>query len=582
MKALVLNETNFIALKFILFDEKMETEVIEQKQFDEVKMLPYSQLYFNLYNDHFYIMTYNTINDLRCGYYNQSDEISFGEIDINLKFNKDSPLEFLKDFEIEYINFIRNTKYLYYKIINNDENITYHGIIDIESNKVIFNTDKEIIDFKPYSNNSMLAITNESAYKICIIKGDNNECLNECSNNHVFYDISKSNHCFNENDKCNDYVLMPNEICIEKCDENIFYKKDNNECGLCKDLNDEKPYKMINNKGCLSKDELPVNNYKIINSQLLIYNCEENYTFSEGECILICNDLCKTCNIYSGNINDQKCTSCKNENHVLQEGNCIEECTEGYYEEEKQCLKCSDSCKICEDSEKCKVCYDGYYLEENNESKCKKCCDNCETCSKGPEENGNQNCISCDQESMYKYLINDENNLTCVGECPENTYLDNSNLKCQKCVEFCKYCLKSDKCEVCYDGYYLKEKICKKCSDNCETCSKGPGDNGNQNCIKCNQSSLYKYLINDEKNRTCVVVCPTNTYLETKNQTCIEIKKNSKTSINTSNKNYFWIIIIILIIILLIIIIICIYKRNKKQITSEDIEKAFSNNASLH
>ena len=761
MKALVLKD-NFLTLKSILFTLNGEITVEEKKEkkFNDVKISTYSQSYFNLNNSHFYFMTYNTINDFYSGYYNESKEISFDGIeDIEPIVNTiSSPLEFLEDFDIEYINFIRNTKYLYYKIINNDKNITYHGIIDIESNKVIFNTDKKIIEFKPYSDNSMLAITNESAYKICIIKGDNNECLNECSNNHIFYDILKPNHCFNEGDKCDNYVLMPNDICIEECDENIFHKNDNNECGLCRDLYDERPYKMINSKGCISENEKPTNNFIIINQKLGLISCEQNYTFSEGECISICNDLCKTCDIYSEDINDQKCTSCKNENHVLQDGNCIEECNEGYYEEEKKCLKCSDFCKICQNSSICTDCYDGYFLDENkckkcsdncetcskgpeengnqnciscnqntsnkyliNDEKnhtcveecpqstyldeenktcekcsdfckkcensekcldcndgyylddnkckkcsdncqtcskgpqddgnqncktcnqespykylindesnhtcvencpentyldeekkqclkcsefcekcengkclkcfdgyylddniCKKCSDNCETCFKGPEENGNQNCITCNQNSNNKYLINDENNHTCVNNCPENTYLDNNHKICEKCIEFCKFCLKSDKCEICYDGYYLKEKICMNCSDNCETCSKGPGENGNQNCLKCNQSSSFKYLINDEDNRTCVEQCPTNTYLETKNQTCIKTKNKSKNSNNVTKNNYFWIIIVILIIILLLIIILCIYKKNKKQITSEDIERAFDKNTTIH
>ena len=91
---------------------------------------------------------------------------------------------------------------------------------------------------------------------------------------------------------------------------------------------------------------------------------------------------------------------------------------------EKKCLKCGDFCKTCESNEKCEICYDGYYLDGN---KCKKCSDNCYTCSKGPELNGNQNYIKCKQDSIYKYLINDENNLSCVDICPESTFLDEQN-----------------------------------------------------------------------------------------------------------------------------------------------------------
>jgi hypothetical protein len=109
----------------------------------------------------------------------------------------------------------------------------------------------------------------------------------------------------------------------------------------------------------------------------------------------------------------------------LQEGNCIDGCSEGYYESEKNCLKCGDFCKTCENEDKCEICYNGYYLNENV---CTKCSDNYDTCSKGPEANGNQNCITCKQDSIYKYLINDDNNLSCVDKCPEGTFLDEKNI----------------------------------------------------------------------------------------------------------------------------------------------------------
>ena len=63
-------------------------------------------------------------------------------------------------------------------------------------------------------------------------------------------------------------------------------------------------------------------------------------------------------------------------------------------------------------------------------------------------------------------------------------------------MNFAKHVEVIDKFDYCYDGYYEDENICKPCSDNCETCTKGPEENGNQNCLKCKTDSIYKYYIN--------------------------------------------------------------------------------------
>ena len=56
--------------------------------------------------------------------------------------------------------------YVYYKL-KNDKGKYYYGIIDATKNKVVFNTDEEILKFIPYLDYAMLAITKNSAYKIC-------------------------------------------------------------------------------------------------------------------------------------------------------------------------------------------------------------------------------------------------------------------------------------------------------------------------------------------------------------------------------------------------------------------------------
>ena len=53
------------------------------------------------------------------------------------------------------------------------------------------------------------------------------------------------------------YRLKP----ISKCDEKLYVIQNKNECGLCKDLNVNKQYKIINENQCI--DEKPENTYYI-------------------------------------------------------------------------------------------------------------------------------------------------------------------------------------------------------------------------------------------------------------------------------------------------------------------------------
>ena len=124
-----------------------------------------------------------------------------------------------------------------------ENNKTYYGIIDTKKNKVVFNTDEEILTYVPYSDFSMLAITSNTAYEICIIKKDG-ICIDssDCPYNNYILDI-------NEN-RCSLYgigkiFLLREGICNDTCDESI-YISNGYECGLCKQLYPSTPYKLIN------------------------------------------------------------------------------------------------------------------------------------------------------------------------------------------------------------------------------------------------------------------------------------------------------------------------------------------------
>ena len=61
--------------------------------------------------------------------------------------NETTPFEFLDHVTIESINYIYGKKYAYYKLNNNDKNINYYGVYDVLLNKVIFNTDENLLEF---------------------------------------------------------------------------------------------------------------------------------------------------------------------------------------------------------------------------------------------------------------------------------------------------------------------------------------------------------------------------------------------------------------------------------------------------
>ena len=133
-------------------------------------------------------------------------------------------------------------------------------------------------------------------------------------------------------------------------------------------------------------------------------------------CSLLCNKNCRECKEYSDDIYDQKCISCSNSKHYLINGNCVDKCPDGYFMIDKNCEKCDLFCKTCEkNSSNCTSCMDKYYLDKSSETyRCKKCSVYCDSYIKG-EEDDIKNCLSCDKNSLFKYLYNKN----CLEQCPE-------------------------------------------------------------------------------------------------------------------------------------------------------------------
>ena len=136
----------------------------------------YSYAYFDNEMNIFYWLNCDDTLNFRSGY---SEEVILNITNITnlkIKTNTDSPLQFFRNAIINNISFIRNTRFVYYNISVNNNKTIYYGLIDIKEIYVIFNTNEALEEFKPYTNYSMLAIINSTAFEICV-KKKGNQCV---------------------------------------------------------------------------------------------------------------------------------------------------------------------------------------------------------------------------------------------------------------------------------------------------------------------------------------------------------------------------------------------------------------------
>ena len=583
-----LNEDNQLKLEYFAFTLKEGTQtpvsygslpITEKKQYTQAYFRKTSESNYTLY-----YFTYNNISDFKTGYSNTSineDEdyyyiINKEEYRLKFKNNTAPHLEFFDDMIIEKMDFLLYNKFLYYQMKSKNNSDIYHGIFDIELNKIIFNTKEEIIEFQPYSNNSMLAITKDKAYRICVY-ANNSNCTDTCPDQYIL-DID-GNIC---GDKCSDdkYLFVPSGVCINECDETYYTKIESSRtCGLCRDIDNNNPYKVISGTKCLNK--LPNNSY-VYNEKLMLLNCSEGYHVENDSCVENCYPLCLNCSEYSEKSYDQKCDSCidgfeLDDNHNCRcpqgsqikgrkceecgtENNCktfiinscdCETCNESYYLNGSKCEPCDSNCKSCSinatncigcennyfleknhcykctecketDSQtcKCQSCKDGFYLDFYQ---CKECENNCKTCENANECSScdqfykleNSNCKKCPSDIKCKTTI--ENECNCAS-CNSSYFLHNG--ECINCVDKtqCKT-YKEDNCECneCKEGFYLEDYQCKQCKSDCKTC-----ENGNE-CSSCDQ--FYKL-----ENSRCEK-CPSNIKCET--------TKENECNCKSCNESYF-------------------------------------------
>ena len=209
---------------------------------------------------------------------------------------------------------------------------------------------------------------------------------------------------------------------------------------------------------------------------------------------------------------------------------CIEVIPEGYY--------CNNTYLKTID-----IKPDGYYYNDSSFKTIDKCHQNCQKCEKGPTAENN-NCLICKEQKFY-----DLGN--CVDNCQNGYFKDTDNINKCKCSSDikCFYCseesLKENLCIICnndkgyyqriddekrndsfincyknLEGYYLDNKIYKKCFPTCKSCNEYGTENNNK-CTECINTHEFKDYLGNDKN--CYEKCDYYYYFDSLNKFhCIE------------------------------------------------------------
>ena len=347
-----------------------------------------TQAYIDDYSYLFYFFTYDDINSFSSGYsvrnLDMSSEENFDSSIENLMLyvNNYSPFAFIDSMDILDIKFTYYYSHALYKILNKNNNKINYGIFDVKTNKILLNLEEDIVSIFSYPHGDILAITQSSVYKICIIKYGNS-----CSSSYTQDGLLEEGLLLDTNgnkiqNECDSgkIKLMPEGICIEKqqCDLNFLtLNNEETECGLCSYFYPEgTKYKFIYTTGCIDDAIIP-DNSEYFNEELYLIKCKLNFHIYNNECIPdYCYETCETCYDIFNNTNDQKCLTCKS-GYYLKDGNCL------IKKEKTEIIQMTNI-----------ICSNGYFLSENN------ACQICENSCQNYDIN-NCNCTSCQNGYFY-------------------------------------------------------------------------------------------------------------------------------------------------------------------------------------
>ena len=418
------------------------------------------------------------------------------------------------------------------------------GICDNSCVTCIGPSNKECLScYKPDENSEHAYLYNYECLSNCpdgtyknLVSGGYYKCLpcylncKTCSNSGTALNMN----C----DSCEEKDIFYAKNCYKEYDSNIksFYKPGSTEISSCKELINY--YIKENTYECVSS--IPTTGYYLSNTITGLFSP--------------CHTNCKTCS-KNYTENNTNCDICLNQDLNYLDGNCVENCPDGYYSYENNNADNKKICKKCYD--KCYRCNSGPIY--NNLNKITNM--NCLICNKDIDPNdstkliekyiqGNGNCFPIITYTTEKIIFNiseintGEEEKTCLSygksiiygeyECiekPLNTFyvLDNEentgvieycDEACNSCIEKKDIITQNTNCIDCSDGYFKTEdsntncilenlisenyyknendNIYYHCYINCKKCSNSFDiENNNMNCDECITNYYFLYETNN-------------------------------------------------------------------------------------
>ncbi|EAR97734.2 transmembrane protein, putative (macronuclear) [Tetrahymena thermophila SB210] len=302
-----------------------------------------------------------------------------------------------------------------------------------------------------------------------------------------FNRLNKCEECDNSCDQ-EKGCFGPSSFQCNKCKAGYFKHSSTNECLSCS----ESCLECEQNKDkCTSCPQIN----PILHNNICLEECPSGFFSIKVNDILNClecdKSICKECK-------DQKafCTKCADYSKILFEGECYDECKQGFFQDAsggcspcdqyrcKNCVQTPYKCTSCNNNEflidhNCyqKCPQEGYFIDKSaDDLQCRKCPDTCRICQNSDENPKDIICIQCE---LALVLVKGQ----CEAKCPKGfyeTYLDNI-IQCQKCINNCSQCLeKEDFCIQCLNGYFLFQNKCLS------SCPAGYFQDTSKNqCINC-------------------------------------------------------------------------------------------------
>ena len=508
-------------LKSTDYEKSSVTESGETKEFADKKT--YTLATFRsektAYKNDFFYVTFDDLNNFYSGYTISAakDYQKFKE-DLVVEENKtEAHFEFFDDYQVQEINFMFMNRFVYY-ILNSTTNNKKkcYGIFDTKLNKVIFNTDEDLVYYIPHSETEMLAVTKDKVYMICALKNSQGtECVDYCNEDNLknYYNIdTEGNKCISPVCTSGKVTLVPSGVCNATCDTTYYVEKDG-LCGLCKFLYPDKKFKLVGGTDCISD---VYNKWKKVNEKLSLYECSEGFILKGNECVenITCPENCSKCN------QDLACTACK-EGFLLEDSKCNENCSKGrgVIDTPGKCDICPDNaCEIfaqnkC-DCKKCKT--EQYFINSSNI--CSVCDDNCKSCEGEAKKCKscpvnyklfNNKCYKCQEQHCE---VKESDNCRC-NKCKDGYYVD--DYECKECNETCKTCSSESICIECQEGYYIQDNKCNSCNisiSNCKKCN---------NSTVCEQCAEHFYKNLSGQCQACPSVCEKTKSDKCQCETCI-------------------------------------------------------------